>query len=171
MENIQKIDMHIDNDLVRSVRKLELPEDIQRDVFEVLGGLEGLMREHGYRSIFENNIFRNNTVGRVREAIGRSSDINIIPGSEAGICCPLALAICKGESPSRPYGFRNVMRKVRSHMIDCFYDTGAVMIVTDVWSPRLLEESLGDLESHRSKGKKILFFLVNGSKLSLVEAI
>lgn len=164
MKNTHKTEMQIENELVRTVRKLGLPELIQSDVLEVLAGLSLLISEGGYQSIF-----RRNPAGSVRETIGRSSDINIIPGNEIGICCPLALALCQGEAASRPYGFRNVMRKVRSHMINCFYDTGVVMIVTDVWSPRLIEESLEDMEAHQAKGKKVLFFLVNGSKLTLVD--
>ena len=57
------------------------------------------------------------------------------------------------------------MRQVRKHLIDCFNDTGAVLVVTDVWSPKLLEESLLDLDAHETRGKHILIFLVNGRNL------
>jgi len=42
MKNIHKAEMQIENDLVRNVRKLGLPELIQSDVLEVLAGLKPL---------------------------------------------------------------------------------------------------------------------------------
>lgn len=163
MAKLNKIEMVLGNDLPSELRQLELPVRIIEDILSVVEGLNHINSQRGYQSIF-----RYNPAGMLREMIGRNSDINIIPGVEAGICCPLAVALSMGDSMSHRYGLRNVMRAVRRHLIDCFQDTGVMMIVTDVWSPRLLEESLGDLQAHENQGKHILFFLVNGSKLTLV---
>ena len=163
MAKLNKVEMGLGNDLPSELRQLEIPTPAIEDILSVVSGLNRLISQHGYQSIF-----RYNPAAMVREMIVRTSDINIIPGVESGICCPLAVALSMGDSMSCRYGLRNVMRAVRRHLIDCFQDTGVMMIVTDVWSPRLLEESLGDLQAHENQGKHMLFFLVNGSKLTLV---
>jgi hypothetical protein len=145
------------------LNQTDLSGFLKEDILSVLDGLSGLILERGYGSLFFDG-----PAAHVREIIGRQTDINIIPGVEEGICCPLALALITIGSSNR-YSFRTVMRQVRKHMIDCFNDTGAVLVVTDVWSPRLLEESLLDLDAHESRGRHILFFLVNGRNLIPLE--
>lgn len=163
MAGLNKNEIHTHSISNNLISQTELPGFLKEDILSVLDGLSGLILDRGYGSLF-----RDGPAAHVREIIGRQTDINIIPGVEEGICCPLALALSTIGSPNR-YSFRTVMRQVRKHMIDCFNDTGAVLVITDVWSPRLLEESLLDLDAHESRGKHILFFLVNGRNLMPLE--
>ena len=160
MARLNKNEIHINSIPNNMLHQIDLPGFLKEDILSVVGGLRGLILEHGYGSLF-----RDGPAAHVREIIGRQIDINIIPGVEEGICCPLALALSTIGSPNK-YSFRTVMRQVRKHLIDCFNDTGALLVITDVWSPRLLEESLLDLDAHETRGKHILFFLVNGHNLT-----
>ena len=163
MTNLNRLEMKTEDDIQKILPQMNLPSHVEEDILALVERLNDFLSQDGYELIF-----RRSLAGNIRTILNNSADLNIIPGNEAGICCPLAVAFCRGESNYSPYGFRNVLRAVRKHMIYCFNDTSTVMFITDVWSPRLLEESRGDLAAYKARGKHILFFLVNGRKLTLL---
>lgn len=80
-------------------------------------------------------------------------------------CTRAALAVCTGMSPPSRLGFPNVMRTVREYLIDCARISEVVVLVTDVWSPRHVEEHLRDVLAHQRQGRFVVPHLVSGRRL------
>ncbi|MEI7927706.1 MAG: hypothetical protein WCH40_04090 [Verrucomicrobiales bacterium] len=86
----------------------------------------------------------------------RGLPINVIPGDRSGQCAPLLVAVAQA---GRRAGMSKIIPQVRKHLIDCGRITNAVIIVSDEWKPGILSNSLGDLMSHVTQGKRIVFLL------------
>jgi hypothetical protein len=86
----------------------------------------------------------------------------VIPGDGSGRCAPIALAIAGGRDGRSRYGLPRVMREVRAYLIHCFEIAEVVILLTDVWDPKLMKESEGDFIAHASRpsGRKVLIPMV-----------
>lgn len=82
--------------------------------------------------------------------------INLIPSETRGPCHAVLLAISKGDK--KAIGFTNVMREVRSHLINC-PQTKAVVILCDFWTPGILDEHIRDLRAHHKRGVRFMFLM------------
>jgi hypothetical protein len=90
------------------------------------------------------------------ESLVGVSAINLIPSETRGPCHAVLLAISKGDK--KAIGFTNVMREVRTHLVNC-PQTKAVVILCDFWTPAMLDEHLGDLRAHHKRGVRFLFLM------------
>ena len=89
---------------------------------------------------------------------------NLIPHEEnLGICHDITVAIAHGSGLQK-WGFTNVMRQVRTHLITCPY-TQVVLVLTDTWDPIRFKESRADLEAHMKKGTKIIMGLMSKDQI------
>lgn len=86
-----------------------------------------------------------------------AAQINLIPSRARGACCPLLLAVSRGDK--KAIGFPAIMRQVRGHLIDC-PETRAVIVLCDHWFPGMLDEHLVDLRAHHKKGVRFQFLMV-----------
>jgi hypothetical protein len=81
----------------------------------------------------------------------------------------MTLAISTGISPANSLGFPAVMRSVREYLIDCERMAKAVVLLTDTWSPRHIEEHIGDIRAHARHGRYVVPHLVTGGRVLRVD--
>ena len=103
--------------------------------------------------------------------------ITIIPGPKKQMACtPIVVTVGSGTGPSlprpgrAPRGLRGVCRVLRSHLIACFGITEAAVLVTDVWDPNLIRESLDDFRAHKRRGVLFTVLLVHDGGVASVSA-
>ena len=92
--------------------------------------------------------------------------INVIPGTHEGSCNEILLALSRGTSKGTvgDLGFNVIMQKVRRHLLDCPI-TKTVVVVSDHWGKKMLNEHLLDLQHHYSRGVRFIFLLAIGNYL------
>ena len=94
----------------------------------------------------------------------QSEAFNLIPHEEnLGICHDITVAIARGSGVNK-WGFINVMRQVRTHLITC-PRTQVVIVLTDTWDPYRFRESRADLVAHMKKGTKIIMGLISKDQI------
>ena len=95
----------------------------------------------------------------------RSEAFNLIPHEEdLGVCHDITVAIARGPGVNK-WGFKNVMRQVRTHLITC-PRTQVVIVLTDTWDPYRFKESRADLIAHMKNGTKIIIGLISKDQSS-----
>lgn len=139
----------------------ELPAELEQVVNELVRLLERGLSEISYRSLAEQ--IEHGDWPYAGSFAGEA--ITLIPGHEKVACTRAALAVCTGVSPPSRLGFPNVMRTVREYLIDCARISEVVVLVTDVWSPRHVEEHLRDVLAHQRQGRFVVPHLVSGRRL------
>ena len=112
--------------------------------------------------------------------VGSSKPVNIIPATDAaGECREAVVALAQGRRG--PRGLKSVLRQVREHLIRCGNAKGhaaeptrVVILVTDVWDPEVLAESMGDFAAHAQAPfmpKTFVGVLVNGTQISIQQIV
>jgi hypothetical protein len=90
------------------------------------------------------------------------AQINLIPGTHEGSCRETLLALSKGTVGD--LGFNGTMQKVRRHLLDCPI-TKTVVVVSDHWGKKMLNDHLLDLQHHYMRGVRFIFLLAIGNYL------
>jgi hypothetical protein len=98
--------------------------------------------------------------------LGNTAPINLIPGKPGGLCCPIVVAMASGSFRGKKTGFPQIMRDLRAHLIRCARQSKLAIVVTDVWDPKLIEESRQDLLAHQENGLKLVVLLAAGNTLT-----
>ena len=93
---------------------------------------------------------------------GFSHQINVIPGTHEGSCNEILLALSKSTAGN--FGFNGIMQKVRRHLLDCPI-TKTVIVISDHWGKKMLNDHLLDLQHHYSRGVRFVFLLTIGNYL------
>jgi len=93
---------------------------------------------------------------------GFADQINVIPGTHEGSCRETLLALSKGTVGD--LGFNGTMQKVRRHLLDCPI-TKTVVVVSDHWGKKMLNDHLLDLQHHYMRGVRFIFLLAIGNYL------
>ena len=88
--------------------------------------------------------------------------INVIPGTYEGSCRETLLALSLGTAGN--FGFNGIMQKVRRHLLDCPI-TKTVVVVSDHWGKKMLNDHLLDLQHHYMRGVRFIFLLAIGNYL------
>lgn len=88
--------------------------------------------------------------------------INVIPGTHEGSCRETLLALSLGTAGN--FGFNGIMQKVRRHLLDCPI-TKTVVVVSDHWGKKMLNDHLLDLQHHYMRGVRFIFLLAIGNYL------
>jgi hypothetical protein len=122
---------------------------------QVLERVVEAIAEIGYADFIE-DLSSSDFHGGTDSLVGASA-INVIPSQTRGPCHSLLLAVSQGDK--KALGFPSIMRQVREHLIRC-PATQAVIVLCDHWGPDMLEEHLGDLRAHHSRGVRFLFLMV-----------
>ena len=131
------------------------PSEIER-CLTVLRAVEEMMAE------MPEELMTGRSLGDHRA--GNGEVFNLIPHDHNdGICHDILVAIARG-SHNRRWGFRSVMRQVRSHLINCEY-TKVVLLLTDSWDKERFRESQADLEAHMKRGTKIVAGLISKDQI------
>ena len=159
--------MHNENRIWQSITE-ELDGEIQnesnlRSIIQIV--VDGVL-ECGYKDFAESILSNSNTLTD-ESLFGHSIQLNVIPSQGKGACCSQVLCVAQRLSRNRN-DLRTVLRHLRAHLINCAGITEQVVIITDVWDPKLLEESEQDLLSHRTNGLQILMLLVSGRSVTHV---
>jgi len=150
---------HLDGDLV-------LPSDIEDVVAAIVRRLEGQLRDGSYRDLVE-RVLRPD--GMSHFPISGGELINIIPGNQITACTRIAVAVATGSSPTNSVGFPSVMRAVREYMIDCERMAKAVVLITDTWNPRQIDEHIRDIRAHQRQGRFLVPHLAAGGRIHRVD--
>lgn len=145
---------------------LEIPADILSEVSELVERIERWLTDFPYDRLVDRIIRRDGAIGHHAEG---GDVISVIPGNQKIACTRLALAMCSGVSPTSPLGFPSVMRSVREYLIDCERMAKAVVLLTDNWSPRHIEEHIGDIRAHARQGRFVVPYLVTGRRVVQVD--
>jgi len=124
-------------------------------VGRALRRIQAAIAEVGYQA-FVDDIASQEFVGGRDSPVG-DGQINLIPSTRKGACCPVLVAVSKGDK--RALGFPSIMQQVREHMIRCIDKTRVAIILCDHWHPKMLSDHLGDLRAHHDRGTRILFLL------------
>jgi hypothetical protein len=106
------------------------------------------------------------TEGNSDSLPGRHGGCNMIPSSgEDGQCCDLVLALARGKGKGEQ-SFKNVLRKLREHLIHC-KGTQVAVLLSDRWAPEEFEESRMDIEGHVRQGMIFIPVLVTETSLTI----
>ena len=98
--------------------------------------------------------------------LGNTSPINLIPSRPGGACCPIVVAMANGSFRGKKTGFPQIMRSLRAHLIRCARKSKLAIVVTDVWDPKLIEESRQDLLAHQENELQLVVLLAAGNTLT-----
>ncbi len=139
-----------------------LPAEIENFVADITESLGRMLKDIPYRELIQRV---SGHEGTVPSELSGSEPISVIPGRQKAICTTYTLAIASESAAKRTFGFSNVMREVRSTLIDCERITRAVVLLTDVWSPRLIDEHLRDIRAHERQGRFVVPHLVAGQRI------
>ena len=147
-------------------RDWNVPGEILSKVSSLVDVLEGSLANLPYDRL-------------IQEIIGRGGDIvnhnetgivfNVIPSNQKIACSQITLALSTGISPKSPFGLPSIMRSVREYLIDCEHIAEIVVLLTDYWNPKLIEESMGDILAHARHNRFIVPHLVTGSRICRVD--
>lgn len=100
--------------------------------------------------------------------LGNTAPVNLIPGEGRGQCCPIVVAMASGSNRAKKLGFPQVMRELRAHLIRCAGRTKLAIVITDVWDPKLVDESRKDLLAHQGNGLQLIVLLAVGTTVAHV---
>jgi len=94
-----------------------------------------------------------------------AQSINLIPGESRWNCLPLLVAFSKGGSGKGSLSFERVMKRVKTHLIDCSDTTIAVIFVCDLWDSRSFAENhFEELSAHHHRGVSFAFLQVGAPR-------
>lgn len=146
--------------------ELELPMEIERIISELVRRLQSRLAEGSYGELVDYLVRRQ---GISHHSLSEDDTISVIPGQQRLACTRITLAVSTGASSTGSLGFQSVMRAIREHMIDCERMTKAVILLTDTWSPRHIDEHIRDIHAHRRHGRLVVPHLVTGNKILRVD--
>ena len=148
------------------VGESDIPEEVLIETSHLVERIESWLTEVQYERLVDRIVLRD-------EAFRHHADIgavvNVIPGNQKVACTRITLAMSTGISPASPLGFPGVMRSVREYLIDCEGMAKAIVLITDTWSPRHIEEHIGDIRAHARRGRYVVPHLVTGSRVVRVD--
>jgi hypothetical protein len=146
----------------QSIDEQELTQEIERAVANLVERLAGRLRNEPYDRLVDRIVSGADPIGHPSEG---GELINVIPGDQKLACTRITLAMSTGISPNSSIGFPNVMRAVREYLIDCERMAKAVVLLTDTWSPRHLDEHIRDIRAHARQGRFVVPHLVTGNRI------
>lgn len=152
------------NRLARSVLQSSAMANLESDVRDLIASLLQTIE----RNLSEKLTLKDALETMVKGAVDGFADrmVNVLEDGEPGPCRPILLARCQIRPPGvRP--MHSVMRQVRQHLLRCVDTTRVVLLLTDHWNPKDIDESQGDLLVHASRplGAVILPILVSNGCL------
>ena len=150
----------------QSSSELDLSGDILREVSALVERIESWLSDGPYDRLVDRVIRRDGAIGHPAEG---GEVINVIPSDQKVVCTRVTLALSSGISPTSSLAFPSVMRSVREYLIDCERMAKAVVLITDTWSPRHIEEHIGDIQAHARQGRLIVPHLVTGGRILRVD--
>jgi hypothetical protein len=150
----------------QSFGELDIPGVILSEVADLIERIESLLSDAPFDRVIDQVINRDGMIGH-NSNVGKV--INVIPGNQKVACTQLTIAMSTGTSASSQLGFTRVMRSVREYLIDCERMAKAVVLLTDTWSPRHLEEHISDIRAHLRHGRYVVPHLVTGRRILRVE--
>ena len=139
----------------------DLPQDIRHTVSDLIRRIENLLSDETYGDLV-GRILRGE--GALGGGLHGGESISVIPGEHKGACTRVVLALAQGSSIKSPAGFPRVMRAVRGSLIDCERITQVVVLLSDVWTPKLVEERLLDVRAHARNGRFVIPHLVTAGR-------
>jgi hypothetical protein len=148
------------------VGDLDVPAEILSEVSDLVERIERWLTDATYDRLVDRIIRRDGAIGH--HAAGGDL-VHVIPGKQKLACTRITLAMSTGISPNSTLGFPSVMRSVREYLIDCERMAKAVVLLTDTWSPRHIEEHIGDIQAHAHHGRYVVPHLVTGSRVLRVD--
>jgi len=144
----------------------DIPAEILSEVSDLVERLERWLTDVPYDRLVDRIIRRDEAFGHYAEG---GEVINVIPCNQNVACTRIALAMSTGISPASSLGFPSVMRSVREYLIDCERMAKVVVLLTDTWSPRHIEEHIGDIRAHARHGRYVVPQLVTGGRVLRVD--
>lgn len=149
-------------DILHPPKTEPLPADIENFVADITEGLGRMLESLPYKDLIHHVSGREPTAP---SGLSTAEPISVIPGKQKAFCTTYTLAFAAEEASKRAYRFSNVMREVRATLINCERITRAVVLLTDVWSPRLIDEHLRDIRAHERQGRLVVPHLVTGQNI------
>ncbi len=146
--------------------ELVLPSDIEDVVATIVRRLEDQLRDGNYRELVERVLSPD---GMRQYPVSGGEVINIIPGNQIAACTRIAVAVAAGSSSTSSVGFPSVMRAVRENMIDCERMAKAVVLITDTWNPRQIDEHVRDIRAHQRRGRFIIPHIAAGNRIHRID--
>ena len=154
------------NELFESVADaIEIDSDEYQNAGSIIRRLSEAIAEQGYDDMIR-AVTSNGGQSGPNSMLGNTAPINLIPGRPGGVCCPIVVAMASGSSLRGKTGFPRVMRDLRAHLIRCARKSKLAIVVTDVWDPKLIEESRQDLLAHQENGLQLVVLLAAGNTLT-----
>jgi hypothetical protein len=146
--------------------ELDIPGETLSEASELVKRIERWLTDMPYDRLVDRIIRRDGAFGHHAEG---GEVINVIPGNQKVACTGITLAMSTGTSPASSLGFPSVMRSVREYLIDCERMAKAVVLLADTWSPRHIEEHIGDIQAHARHGRYVVPHLVTGGRVLRVD--
>ena len=100
------------------------------------------------------------------------ASMNVIPSRRNGTCAPVLAAFSSGGGTSKR-GIWRILKKVRTHLIECHPVTKRVIFFCDTWDPRKFgDEFLDDLGIfHARWGVEFVFIMSVGSRCTRLPVV
>jgi len=129
---------------------------------EITRSFDNEIREMGLDRLIEDLIHGGNPFRRGRHPI------NLIPGTGSKECLPVLVAVSKGTTGK--YGFGNILKQVRTHLISCHPETKRVVFYCDSWIAKTFKDDfMRDFEIFKTKWEvEFLFLQVESGGISRV---
>jgi len=144
------------NELSESiVNDIELEKEDKNNAESIIRRLSEEVAKRGYEDVIQEVVSKSGQT-RSSSIVGNTAPINLIPGKPGAPCCTIVVAMASGSRKGKRMGFPQTMRNLRSHLICCAQITKLAIVVTDVWDPKLLEESRQDLLAHKDNGLQLV---------------
>ena len=87
--------------------------------------------------------------------------INLIPSPHKGACHPLLMAFSQGMSKRDLLGFANILKRIKTHLIECHPTTNVVAFFCDSWDAKHFQEHGADeLAGWHKKDVEFVFLMV-----------
>jgi hypothetical protein len=163
--DLEKVMSRIDPIWISVSNELDEDFDDRENLRSMIERITVAVSEIGYDGVAAAIVSHGGQSGR-ESMIGNLQPINLIPSESTGECCRLVLVVAHGGKASRKRGFPSVMRQLRAHLISCARESKLVVILTNTWDPKLIEESRLDLLAHRQQGTKFVALLATGNSIT-----
>lgn len=124
----------------------------------VLSRIADAVEELGYEC-FAEDLSSRDFLGSDDSPVG-SDRVNVIPSRHKGACHSIVVAVAQGASRTTGTGFPRIMRRLKTHLIECASTTRVAIVLCDQWDSRsFADEHFDELRAHYRKGVRFVFLV------------
>ncbi len=159
---------HLIDSIFNSISPELLDSDSSNNLRYILSRIIDVINESSY-DFFSQAVTASHGQSGRDSMVGNTSPINIVPSYDGKYlsCEEICLMVAKGRNARSMFGFKNVIRDLRLHLLRC-RNTKIVLMLHDDWDNSAVNESKLDIQHHQEFGVTFIRLLVNGGQITHV---